>query len=197
MKNLTLIVGGARSGKSKLAEKLGRQARTPVFYFATMHERADDGEQSRRIERHRLRRPADWQTVVIQDDLMAAVRDLNSGPSVVIVDCLSLYVADFLMRNFGEDAHGDQVYECEDPLMTHLSEVLQAMEQKSDVQFVVVSNEVGSGVVPVSALGRAYRDLLGAASQLFAAQAEIVYLMCVGIPLQLKPTSANPGFKSQ
>lgn len=196
MKNLTLIVGGARSGKSTLAEKIGRQAQAPVFYFATMHERADDPEQCRRIERHQSRRPSEWQTVVVDQNLPVAIAQVKTVPSMVIVDCLSLYVADFLMRQFGGSARGDQVYECEDPLMKHLADVLDAMQAADAIQFVVVSNEVGSGVVPESALGRAYRDLLGAANQMFAERADTVYFMCVGIPMQLKPAGSLPGSAS-
>lgn len=187
MQNLTLITGGARSGKSTLAERLGKQSALPVIYFATMHERRDDAEQCRRIERHQSRRPEDWMTLQVDHDLASAVSGAPAGKALAIIDCLSLYVADFLMRHLGETARGDQVYECEDPLMSHLLVVLQAMERRTDIRFVVVTNEVGSGVVPESALGRAYRDLLGAANQLFAARADSVYLMCVGIPMQLKP----------
>lgn len=189
MQNLTLITGGARSGKSTLAEKLGREAILPVYYFATMHERADDAEQCRRIERHQANRPRDWQTVVVDNGLASCIAELPEQKLLVIVDCLSLYVADFLMRQLGENARGEQVYEGEDPLMETLRKDLRAMESNSLTQFVVVTNEVGSGVVPGHVLGRAYRDLLGAANQLFAVHAQTVYMMCVGIPLRIKPVS--------
>lgn len=189
MQNLTLITGGARSGKSLLAEKLGKQAQTPVLYFATMHERPDDAEQCRRIERHRSRRPPSWQTIIVNGDLSNSIDQTPDEPALAIVDCLSLYVADYLMKQLGEDARGEQVYECEDPLLDDLDKVLMIMEKRRTLRFVVVTNEVGSGVVPESVLGRAYRDLLGAANQLFAARADHVYLMCSGLPLQLKPSS--------
>lgn len=189
MQNLTLITGGARSGKSTLAEKLGREASSPVYYFATMHERPDDAEQCRRIERHQANRPAAWQTVVVNAGLTAAIDALPKQNVLVIVDCLSLYVADFLMRQLGEEARGEQVYEGEDPLMETLRKDLLAMERSEHTQFIVVTNEVGSGVVPDHVLGRAYRDLLGAANQLFAARAQTVYMMCVGIAVRIKPVS--------
>lgn len=192
VKNLTFITGGVRSGKSILAEDLAAEAGRPVYYLATMRIFDGDPEQLRRLEIHRSRRPADWQTVDAAFDAHDVVSGLPAGEATAIFDCLSLYVTNILLAtadgvDIAYDAAGpSDPYLKETEVLQKIGSVLAAMEQRPEIDFVVVSNEVGWGVVPESSLGRCFRDFLGLANQEFAARARRVYLACSGLRLQLK-----------
>lgn len=188
MKNITLITGGARSGKSTLAERLGVQSDLPVHYLATMMAINDDDEQTARIERHRSRRPTAWTTIEANFDLAQQIKTLPAGPGLVIIDCLSLFVSNLMLGpnlsrlndELSPYAHGAEIEAAVD-------ELAQAILSRDDLQWVIVTNEVGWDVVPETALGRAFRDFLGVSNQKFAGIANEVFLMCCGIPLKLKP----------
>ena len=182
MKNLTLITGGVRSGKSLLAESLANESRLPVHFLATMPLREDDLEQVRRIEKHRRRRPTAWHTIECGACLVAAVESLAPGPAIAILDCLALAITNVMLQNDGEQ----DPYATEAIVGKAVGEIIGSIEKRPDISFIVVSNETGWGVVPESALGRAFRDFLGAANQEFAKVAERVYLVCAGLKLQLK-----------
>lgn len=155
----TLLLGGARSGKSVEAER--RLAAEPhVTYVATARHEATDAEWSARLAAHRARRPEGWRTVET-NDVAAVLRDCD-GP--VLIDCLSLWLADAMERG----DHRQQVEE------------LVAAWRHTRAQVVAVSNEVGSGVVPATAAGRAFRDELGRLNALVAAQSDEVLLLVAG-----------------
>jgi adenosylcobinamide kinase / adenosylcobinamide-phosphate guanylyltransferase len=183
LSNLTLITGGARSGKSLLAEQLGRESETPVVYLATMEEMHDDPETIMRIDLHRSRRPDDWTTIEAPFNLSDAILKLSDQKQTCIIDCLSLLISNILLKTNGE---GTRFPEAREEVLTEIGKVLNAMGQRQDVKFVAVTNEVGSGIVPENALARSYRDLLGETNQIVAQAANAVFLMCVGLKLQLK-----------
>lgn len=191
MKNLTFITGGARSGKSTLAQelagKLAESRNHPVHYLATMIANGNDHEQLARIEAHKRSRPESWKTVECGSRLESAIEELPAESALVVVDCLSLFVSELLMH---EDAADPPV--AEEHIRQRIFTVLQAMEQRSDLDFLVVSNEVGSGVVPESQLGRAFRDALGSANQIMAKAASVVHLCVSGINVVIKDES-KPG----
>ena len=176
---LTFIVGGARSGKSTHAEQLAvRGAR--VLYVATAEGR--DEEMRRRIAAHRAARPGHWDTLEEPLDLAGALRPTHHRYDAVLIDCLTLWVSNLLLdlqpRVAGEDRS-------EERILLETSKLL-AVVKASEADWIVVSNEVGLGVVPPSPLGRAYRDALGRVNQLIAAAASEVYLMVAGLPLPVR-----------
>ena len=169
---VSLILGGVRSGKSRHALRLAGGA-SRVTFVATG--KAVDGEMRDRIERHQAERPSNWITREEPIELAQALRDVDSRCEYVIVDCLSFYAAN-LMELCGGDSR--QVH-------GHLDELCGAL-LRVPCPTVLVSNEVGSGVVPAYPAGRQYRDLLGEINQRVAAVASDVVLMIAGLPLALK-----------
>lgn len=186
-KKLILVLGGARSGKSLFAERLAGQIGCDVLYIATAT--ADDDEMRRRIEEHRRRRPATWQTVEAPLNVSAAIRANSERHHVVLIDCLSVLVSNMLLEH--EKADEDVVAasaRVEEAVRREMDKLLACYED-STATFVVVSNEVGHGVVPAYPLGRVYRDVLGLANQLVARNADEVYLLVAGVPIELKALS--------
>ncbi len=177
MSRIVLFTGGARSGKSARAEQYAAHLARPVVYLATAEAR--DEEMRARIAHHRARRPATWRTHEAPRQVAAVLGALDAG-TVVILDCLSLLVSNLLL------AHED------DPQPVVESEVMAILTQARarELTLIVVTNEVGSGIVPAYPLGRAYRDVLGRANQQVAAAAAEVYLVVCGVPIELKALEA-------
>jgi adenosylcobinamide kinase/adenosylcobinamide-phosphate guanylyltransferase len=183
---LFFITGGARSGKSSYAERLAARQPHPVTYLATL-EPLDD-EMRARIARHQYQRPEDWTTIEAPRALAEAYGE-RPLDHCVLIDCLSLWVSNRLLP-LGEAPTLNAIAALEQELVTELEELLGLVAGR-DADTIVVSNEVGSGVVPPSALGRAYRDLLGRANQYVAARADRAWLLAAGRPLELP----HPGGK--
>jgi adenosylcobinamide kinase/adenosylcobinamide-phosphate guanylyltransferase len=189
VKNLTFITGGVRSGKSRLAETLANSSGRQIYYMATMQRISGDHEQDERIDRHRRRRPDTWLTVECPYSLAESIGQLPGDvDACVIIDCLSLFVTNLMLSQ----EMSENPYACEAFVMNSSDAVLKAISSKNRLHFIVVTNEVGWGVVPESSLGRAFRDFLGMANQRFAAQAETVWLICSGLPVKLKPGLVQP-----
>jgi len=165
-----LLLGGARSGKSDLACRLAAESGRDVTVIATAT--AGDPEMAARIERHRGSRPAQWQTVEEPLDLGGAVASSDAS-RYLVVDCLTLWVSNLL----GDGCSPDEA-------TRRAISVAQALERRSAV---VVSNEVGLGIVPANEMARAYRDALGMVNAEFAARAERALLMVAGRALELAP----------
>ena len=181
--NLVFITGGARSGKSALAESLAVESGLPVHYLATMPHWPGDAEVADRVRRHRVRRPASWTTIESPRQLDVTVRGLPAGPLLAVIDCLSLYVSTLLLDGYEE---GQDPYAREGEVMSGVDSVIEAITARRDVEFITVTNEVGWGVVPDTPLGRAYRDFLGLANQSLAQRAAAVWLLCSGLKIRLK-----------
>ncbi|NMB47159.1 MAG: bifunctional adenosylcobinamide kinase/adenosylcobinamide-phosphate guanylyltransferase [Firmicutes bacterium] len=178
---LILVTGGVRSGKSRLAEAMALAIGGPAAYIATS--RIEDEEMLERVSRHQERRPADWVTIDAPWDLAEALRKLPAGTRTVIIDCLGVFVSNLLLKYAG--SNDPTQLEVEKQVLDTVSSFLQAQAAAS-VTTIVVTNETGLGVVPPSALGRAFRDYLGWANQMVAAAADRVYLVVAGIPLLIK-----------
>jgi adenosylcobinamide kinase/adenosylcobinamide-phosphate guanylyltransferase len=187
--NLTVITGGARSGKSKFAESLAARGDTQVVYIATMERLVCDPEAVERIQRHRDRRPPHWLTVEQPVDAHKAVDALFDQTRSCIFDCLSLYVSNLLLDGYDETL---SMAVLEEKILGAAEELLRSISCKSQTHFYVVTNEVGWGVVPENGLARSYRDLLGLTNQLFARSASEVWLSCLGLQLKLKPQAHQP-----
>ncbi len=184
-KQLVLVLGGARSGKSSCAENLARQGERTLF-VATAE--ALDDDMRRRIMKHRERRPASWDTLEEPLDPAAAIPSSLAGHDTLLFDCLTVWVSNLLLALEDEaDAEAE--------ILARAGALLDLYEQ-ADSRWILVSNEVGLGVVPATELGRRYRDLLGRVNQLFAARADKVYLMVAGLPLELKSSGAGQLFES-
>jgi adenosylcobinamide kinase/adenosylcobinamide-phosphate guanylyltransferase len=179
MRVLTLVVGGARSGKSRLAEQLAA-AHSAVTYLATAH--AGDAEMARRIALHRRRRAEQtpgWRTVEEPWDVAATVAAHGAADGCVLLECLTLWVTSLMLGLPGRPALGDEEIGTQ---VERLIEVARA----GPGRLIVVSNEVGCGIVPDNALARRFGDVLGEANQRLAAAAAEVYGCVAGIPLRIK-----------
>ncbi|WP_420348504.1 bifunctional adenosylcobinamide kinase/adenosylcobinamide-phosphate guanylyltransferase [Pelagibius sp.] len=166
---VTLVLGGARSGKSRYAENLVESRPGPWVYLATAT--AGDAEMAARIAEHQRRRGGNWQTREAPLDLVAALRAAAKPESTVLVDCLTLWLSNILLADL--DVHD----ECE-KLVAALAEL--------DGPVVFVSNEVGLGIVPENALARRFRDAAGRLNQAMAAAAQSVVFVAAGLPLVMK-----------
>jgi adenosylcobinamide kinase/adenosylcobinamide-phosphate guanylyltransferase len=165
---LTLLLGGARAGKSALAQRQARAHGGPVVFIATAE--AHDAEMAERIARHRTERDPEWSTVEEPADLAGALA-AAPAPACVIVDCLTLWVANLLERD--------------DTAIVRLAAEAAELAAARAGPTIAVSNEVGMGVVPASAVGRRYRDLLGTVNAIWAQRAKAAALVVAGRPLWL------------
>ena len=179
---LILLLGGARAGKSDYALRLaianGRRAEAKVCFIATA--KASDDDMTARITRHREQRPSEWRTIEEPYQIDEALRQASEA-AVVIVDCLTLFVSNWLLRY-------EEEQRCE-TVVRQITEEFLAVARTRGQTIICVSNEAGLGVVPETRLGRIFRDVLGRVNQRFAEAADEVYLLVAGLPLQLKPTA--------
>jgi adenosylcobinamide kinase / adenosylcobinamide-phosphate guanylyltransferase len=184
---LILILGGARSGKSTFAEQLAASSGQSVAFIATAT--AGDDEMRARIARHRASRPMHWHTIEEPLDLAAAVRHAAALADVLLLDCITLWLSNWLFRQ-GET--NDRDMGASDPLfdvaalqaIQNLLTALASLDPRKTL--IVISNEVGLGIVPAYPLGRLYRDTLGLVNQRLAGAAQRVYLLIAGIAVDIK-----------
>ena len=174
-KKLTLVLGGVRAGKSSYAQRLASKGGR-VLFVATAAAR--DREMEERIKSHREGRPADWDTIEEPIDLVTALTPVLHRYDVVLLDCLTLWVSNLMLV-------GPDITSAREAILAE-AQRLVALYRKGDVSWVVVSNEVGLGVVPATELGRVYADELGRVNQLVAAEADDVYFMAAGLPMKIK-----------
>jgi len=175
-KQIILLLGGARSGKSHYAQQLAGELGGKVLFVATGE--ALDEEMQARIAEHKKARPRSWRTLEIPAGIGKGIEKGIGDAEVVVIDCLTLLVSNLL--------HGEPDYpEAEKKVTSEINELIAAMD-KLDASFIIVSNEVGMGLVPETKLGRIYRDLLGKANQLLASRATEVYLMVACLPVRVK-----------
>ena len=181
MMRLTLVTGGARSGKSDYAERLALALKEPATYVATAEPL--DAEMEARIARHREQRPEGW--VTIESPRAVAQKILEATTSVVLLDCLTLLASNLLLGAESRAEDGEAAVRCE------VERLLEARTRRSGA-LVVVTNEVGLGIVPANRLARIYRDALGQANRMVASAADEVILMVSGIPVVVKGAAVSP-----
>lgn len=172
---LALILGGARSGKSRLAQDLAERHPPPLLYVATGE--AGDPEMAARIARHREARGPAWQTWEVPRELPEALARVGDGFGAVLVDCLTLWLSNLLL----DDPPDSELEAAKEQLLCAAARVTCPL--------IFVSNEVGWGIVPDNPLARRFRDLAGRLNQRLAQKADLVVLAVAGLPLVLKPSS--------
>jgi len=172
MAKITFILGGARSGKSSYALKLAGEYGGKVAFVATCQPL--DSEMKKRIGRHKESRPGHWQTFEEPKDAASLLKKIGAKFDTIIIDCLTLMICNLMMEKRKEDAIEKKFKD-----MLNVLDIIKA-------QVIIVSNEVGLGIVPGNKLGRGFRDIAGRINQIMAAKADNVFFLISGIPLKIK-----------
>ena len=172
MSELVLVTGGVRSGKSSYAQTIAGASGEKVFYIATAE--ALDGDMKRRITSHKNSRSKAWVTVEEPTRVAEAIARLPKGVKTIILDCLTLFISNLIHKGL-TDA---QIY-------AEIKKIMSALRKKGALS-IIVTNEVGSGIVPENRLARRFRDLQGRVNQITAKEADRVCLLVSGIPVQIK-----------
>jgi adenosylcobinamide kinase/adenosylcobinamide-phosphate guanylyltransferase len=184
-----LVTGGARSGKSSFAESLAREGRQPVLYLATAE--AGDDEMRARIAEHQRRRPTEWRTAEAPREVGRALAGLADPPGTVLLDDLGLLVTNRLLALCGDAEPSRETAAALDAIIAAETGELLDAQNVGGWDLIVVTNEVGLGLVPATPLGRVFRDAIGRANQALAAASDEVYLLVSGIPVRIKPAAGS------
>ncbi len=179
-----LIIGGARSGKSRLAQELALKSGEPVLFVATAT--AGDEEMQHRIEEHQKTRPATWLTLEVTTHIANRIEQKIGKAQMVIIDCIPLLVNNIFSQYIDQNSEQIDAPLIDKKVTSEISELVECINH-IDASSIIVTNEVGAGLVPANKMGRLYRDLLGKANQLLAQGVDEVYLMVAGLPVQIKP----------
>ena len=172
-KVIEFIIGGCRSGKSRYALESASRFDTKQKTFVATCQPLDD-EMRERVTRHQQERGAAWSTFEAPLELPEAILENSASSDVLLVDCLTLWISNLFMES-----------EALEPVLDHVGRLLKSLEQAS-CSIILVSNEVGTGIVPENRLARLYRDAVGWTNQRVAARADRVVWMVAGIPVQIK-----------
>jgi adenosylcobinamide kinase/adenosylcobinamide-phosphate guanylyltransferase len=180
MGKLTFILGGARSGKSSYAQGLAERSSRSVVYIATAQ--AGDDEMTARIAKHRAERPAEWATMEIQRDVASFLTRHPAQAELYLLDCVTLLTSNVLLQYSEEEGVSEQ--KAAQAIQAEIDGLL-AYIRAHEQEWIIISNEVGLGIVPYHSLGRIYRDLLGMVNRRLAAAADEVLWMAAGIPVPI------------
>jgi adenosylcobinamide kinase / adenosylcobinamide-phosphate guanylyltransferase len=177
--NITLILGGARSGKSSFAQQLAGETGRRVLYLATAL--VNDDEMVRRVAAHKASRPREWETLEASENIANALRDNSTQYDCILLDCVTLLLGN-MFHNLSDSAGEEDLIRTADEIMRDL---ILAIDSRTE-PWILVTNEVGLGLVPDNLMGRVFRDVQGRANQQLAARADVVYMLAAGIPLKIK-----------
>jgi len=196
MGKLCLITGGARSGKSRFAEKMASDLNESVLYIATSI--VFDEEMKDRVKKHRLQRPSNWETFEGYKNLAPEVLKADKKHKGILLDCATIMMTNLLFdivgttfddfsdaANITEIITNERLAEIEAKIIKEFEAFIGAVK-KTDITAIVVTNEIGFGVVPETVLGRVFRDIAGRVNQYIAGRAEEVYLVVCGIEMKIK-----------
>lgn len=178
-KNLTFVLGGARSGKSTFARQMAETQSQNVTFVATAT--VTDGEMSARIAAHRAERLPHWKTIEAPLQAGKAILDQAAQPEIVLLDCMAVLISNIILTL----PENSSEVEAQHAVNAELETLLVAY-RAGNARWIIVSNEVGLGVIPAYPLGRLYRDVLGRSNQYLAQQADQVYFLVSGIPMKIK-----------
>jgi adenosylcobinamide kinase/adenosylcobinamide-phosphate guanylyltransferase len=171
MNRLILVLGGIRSGKSQFACELANKLSKKVVVIATCI--PSDDEMKQRIKEHKLLRPKHWQTIEEPKNIIPVLQ--KSTKEVILIDCLNMFISNLLLDELTEEI-----------ILKEVSLLVDVINKKKDIYIIIVSNEVGSCLVPTNKLARQFTDILGKANQIIADCANDVYLLVAGIPVKIK-----------
>lgn len=172
MGKIIFITGGVRSGKSKYAMNLAKNTAREIIFLATGV--AKDEEMKKRIKEHKESRPDRWRTIEETKNISSILLDIQPPCELVIIDCLTFFVSNLLLEGVDEES-----------ILQEIKKIVDTILQVN-YTIIVVSNEVGGGIVPDNELGRRFRDIIGLANQIMAKSAHEVYLIVSGMPVKLK-----------
>ena len=172
MGKITFILGGARSGKSSFAVKLAKKQKGKAAFIPTCQ--PFDAEMKKRIALHKKTRPANWVTLENSGDMNLLLKQIDPKIKVVIIDCLTLLVSNLMFKKLSEKE-----------ITTRIKEILKTIT-KAKYKTIIVSNEVGLGIVPVNKLAREFRDIAGRINQLTASEADEVFFLVSGLNWRIK-----------
>ena len=192
MGKLTFILGGARSGKSSFAMERAKKSRS-VFYIATYRRTGDadslntasrirmyrDREMEERIQKHKRVRPKNWKVAEEPINLSLAIKKKTENFQIILIDCITLWVSNLILKRKTAEEISIEAQKLVDTI------------KKANSRFILVSNEVGLGLVPDAKLGRIFRDIAGRVNQIIAENADEVYFMVAGIPVKIKSVKVS------
>jgi len=200
MSQFTLVTGGARSGKSRFAERLAAHAKRPVIYIATAQ--IWDEEMALRVKKHQQQRPATWRLIEEPRNIRDTLIQLKDENAIILLDCVTLWLTNLLLAGQAQPVtpscpdgekfplnpqkdHDLYSNEIQPQILDIVKEVAQ-LAREIKPQVIFVTNEVGQGIVPENPLSRAYRDLAGRSNQILAQSANEAYLVVAGLPMEIK-----------
>lgn len=187
MSNFTLITGGARSGKSTFAEQLAAHPGRPVIYIATAQ--VLDDEMALRVEKHKQQRPSNWQLIEEPFNIPTVLERIRNEDAIVLLDCVTIWLSNLMLKTLSstpESVFPDTLTpEAEEEILVQVQKAA-TLAQKIAPKVIMVTNEVGQGIVPDNPMARSYRDLAGRSNQLLAHQADKVFWVVAGYPLEIK-----------
>lgn len=170
---IRLVIGGNKSGKSTYAEKLAKESGKKVYYIATSVFK--DEEMEIKIKLHQERRPDEWETIEEGYDLTKIMKNIDRN-SCYLVDCITVYLSNILTRNNNENNNY---------FINHIKKIISEMN-KSSAEYIIVSNEVGCGIISLTAIGRRFAEVSGVVNQILAEASKEVFLLTAGIPIKIK-----------
>ncbi|MFC1714023.1 bifunctional adenosylcobinamide kinase/adenosylcobinamide-phosphate guanylyltransferase [Candidatus Poribacteria bacterium] len=180
MGEITFLLGGARSGKSSYAVDLAKNCQGRVVYLATGI--SCDEEMERRFEKHKSDRPDSWETIEEPLHVGSVLKNLSESADLALLDCLGFLVTNLILHYQDQGKDDSQV---ENAVLEHIIDIASTARD-AELDVIVVSNEVGMGIVPDTSLGRLFRDILGRANQMIAANADEVLFFVAGLPMKVK-----------
>ncbi len=184
MSKIVLVTGGARSGKSGFAEEELRKLNTNTAYIATAIA-FDDGMKNR-IRKHKLQRPSTWKTYEKPTDIHEIIAEIGENHSACLLDCITVMLTNYMMNELDFDNLSEDILDAfEEKVKLKISLLIDEVE-KTNLDFYIVTNEVGSGIVPDNKVSSFFRDLAGRANQYLAGRSDEVYALISGIPVKIK-----------
>lgn len=185
MRRLIVVTGGARSGKSTFAEKKAKDCNCDVVYIATSI--PFDDEMRARIKKHVDQRPDNWKTIEAYKDMEKHLANVKNENVIFLLDCITIMITNIMLDiSIDWDNASDKEIECiETEVKMEMDKLLKIISEK-DTTFILVTNEIGMGLVPENKLSRIFRDIAGRVNQLLAKEADEVYLCVAGIPVKIK-----------
>lgn len=185
MRRLVLVTGGARSGKSTFAEKLAKDCNCDVVYIATSI--PFDDEMKARIKKHVEQRPANWKTVEAYKDLDRHLVQEKKEPVAYLLDCITIMITNLMLESSldWDNISNRESDNLEAQIKQEMEKLIEVVNEK-DTTFILVTNEIGMGIVPENRLSRLFRDIAGRINQMLAQAADEVYLCVSGIPVKIK-----------